>query len=301
MDASFRRKTEITGAAHGSDVLSRDGNDMNINGTHSCLSCVLDRGIRIAFLCGLFLMVSSPASGIEGLPGSTWGNLSHSVQGLTGSSAMGWINQGIDWTTLPGDITFNTYVEYRYRARTKQKEYYNAQGPAIGLEFKKSYFRLGADYYQQRFPKLGETSYNREVYLNGFYDWDLSRPGRSLPLGIVGFPGAVWGNETYFLNGLTGSGVMGWINQGIDWITLPGGIIFNTYVEYRYRARTKQREYYDAEGPAVGLEFKKASFRLGMDYYWEQFPKLGEGEHSHSLEYYLIWYLDWDLLRSKKE
>lgn len=266
---------------------------MKIKGRYSPSTIAPVLWMRTVLLCGLIFFVSTPAQGIEALPGSTWGNLTHSVQGLTGSSGIAWINQGIDWTKLPGDITVNTYVEYRYRARTEQNDYFNSEGPAIGCELKKSYFRLGIDYYWERFPKLDTYSNNREFYLNGYYSWDLHTSRNPLPLGIIGFPGAVWANLTYDINGLTGSSAMGWINQGIDWITLPGGITFNTYAEYRYRARTKQNTYYDAQGPAVGLEFKKSFFRLGMDYYWERFPKLGE--QSHSLEYYLTWYIDWDL------
>jgi hypothetical protein len=156
------------------------------------------------------------------------------------------------------------------------------------------------DYYWVRYPKLGERSSDREFYLNGYYSWDLLNKAQGpVPWGIIGLPGAVWGNATYDIKGLTGSSAMGWINQGIDWITLPGGITFNTYAEYRYRARTKEKEFYNAEGPVVGLEFKKAFFRLGMDYYWERFPQLGE--RSYSLEYYLTWYLDWDLKKVIKK
>jgi hypothetical protein len=259
--------------------------------------------MRIVFLCGMLLAVSIPAQGIEGLPGSSWGYLTHSVQGLTGSGGAGWINQGIDWTTLPGDIIFNTYAEYRFRARTEQKDYYNSEGPAIGCELKKSFFRLGMDYYWERFPELDTYSNTREFYLTGYYNWDLNTSlntsRKPMPLGIIGFPGAVWANLTYDVTGLTGSSAMGWINQGIDWIILPGGITLNTYAEYRFRARTKEKDYYDAEGPVIGLEFKKSFFRLGMDYYWERFPKLGE--QSHSLEFYLTWYVNWDLKRGRRE
>ena len=250
---------------------------------------------------GLFLLWSEPVLAIEALPGSTWGNLPHSVQGLTGSGAAGWINQGIDWTTLPGGITLNTHAEFRYRARKEQKEYYNSEGPAIGLEFKKSLFRLGVDYFWEKLPEWPggvQRSHNREVYLTGFYGWDLYNVNNPNLSGMAGFPGSAWFDLSYDINGLTGSSAMGFVNQGIDWMTLPGGITFNTYAEYRYRGRTKQNQYYNAEGLVIGLEFKKTPFRLGMDYYWERFPKLGE--RSPSLEYYLTWYIDWDLKQVNK-
>ncbi len=48
-----------------------------------------------AALCGILLLIASPAGAIEGLPGSTWGNLTDSFHGYapsTGWSEMGWIN-----------------------------------------------------------------------------------------------------------------------------------------------------------------------------------------------------------------
>ncbi len=261
--------------------------------------------MRSLLLCGFFLIMAKPAQGIEGLPGSTWGTLTYSPNGLTGSGAMGWINQGIDWITLPGDITFNTFAEYRYRHRTKQNQYYDAQGPALGLEFKKSFLRLGFDYYWEVLPEWPggvQRSNSGELYLSGYYDWDLNKSSIINISGIVGLPGSIWAYLNHDARGLTGSGAMGWINQGIDWITLPGGIRFNTYAEYRYRHRTKQNQYYDAQGPALGLEFKKSVLKLGMDYYWESYPEAPPNQpgRSNYLEFYLTWYIDWDLKKLVK-
>ncbi len=260
--------------------------------------------LRVILFCLYTLFLSTPAHGIEGLSGSTWGNLTQSVNGLTGSGAEGWIRQGVDWFSLPGGITFDTYAEYRFRTRTKQQQYYNAQGPVLGLEFKKSSFRLGLDYYWEEYPDWPggtQRSHNREFYLTGYYNWDARKLINLTSSKIVGLPGAVWFNLTYDINGLTGSGAQGWINQGLDWFTLPHDIIFNTYAEYRYRAQTKQREYYNAYGPALGIELKKSYFRLGTDYYWETYPDWpGGAQHSNYLEVYLTWYIDWDLLKSVK-
>ncbi len=244
------------------------------------------------YACWLFLS-STPVLAIEALPGSTWGTLTDNNSSLTGSGSMGWINQGIDWFTLPGGITLDTYVEYRFRHRTKNNQFYDAQGPAVGLELKKWFLRLGTDYYWVNYPKWPEREEDREYYLTGYYDWDVNKLDSMHLSGIKGLPGSIWFNMAYDAKGLTGSGGQGWINQGIDWFTLPGGVVFNTYAEYRYRHRTKENQFYDAQGPALGLEFKKSVFRLGMDYYWENDPKLpGRADY---LELYLTWYVDWDL------
>ena len=112
----------------------------------------------LLFAACCLLFSSVPATAIEGLPGSTWGRASYDATGLTGSGFNGWINQGIDWVKLPGDIIFNTYIEYRYKAREKQDDYYNVYGPAIGLELKKSDFRLGMDYYWEKYPVINQNS-----------------------------------------------------------------------------------------------------------------------------------------------
>lgn len=245
------------------------------------------------FACSLFIAATACAFEVQGLPGSTWGNVNHSTSGLTGSGGMGWVKQGIDWFIIPGDIVVNTFAEYRYRAREKQKTYYNSHGPVLGLELRKSYFTAGIEYYRERFPKLGETSRSRGFYGTWYYDWNVkSKKVRDL-LGVRDLPGSTWGRLYKDINGLTGSGAMGWINQGVNWFTIPGNIIVNTYAEYRYRGRTKEKLYYNAHGPAVGLEFRKDFLRLGVSYYWEKFPELNE--RSNAAGYYLTWHYSWDL------
>ncbi len=266
--------------------------------------CSLRVLVRVMLLCCSLSLIATPARAIEGLPGSTWGNVGDSFHGTApsvGTYGMGWVNQGIDWVTLPGGLVLNTYAEYRYRARAQKKEYYDAWGPAVGVEFKVLYFRLGMDYYWQKFPYWPggvERSNNREYYLTGYYTWDVNKLSGLSTSHVVGFPGAIWFNLTYDAKGLTGSGAMGWIRQGIDWTTLPGGIVFDTFAEYRYRSRTKQYQYYDAQGPAAGIEFRKSPISVGLDYYWETDPSL-PGRFGY-YELYLTWYIDWDLMKLKK-
>lgn len=250
-------------------------------------------GLFIALAASLALADAAFSFDVKGLPGSTWGQVTHDADnGLSGTGVMGFVNQGIDWTTLPGDVVFNTYVEYRYRTRTENRTYYDTQGPAVGLEFKKSFFRLGADYYRERLTALHRSSDSKEIYANVYYEWNLRS---SVPwLGAApALPGSVWAQATYDMSGINGSGAMAFVNQGIDWMTLPGGVVLNTFAEYRYRARTENRTYYDAEGPAVGIEFRKSPFRFGVDYYWEKAPMLHV--NSNKFQYYVSWYYDWDL------
>ncbi|MHB8482604.1 MAG: hypothetical protein ACYDBV_07720 [Nitrospiria bacterium] len=231
------------------------------------------------------------AIAIEGLPGSTWDYLSHDVDSLVGTGAMGFINQGIDWMKLPGGAMLNSYGEFRYRFRSENRTYFDAYGEALGIELRKSSLHLGVDYFWERFPELaGGNSNTFEYYLYGFYDWDLK--GKNIDK-VAGFPGSTWFEVFRDANNLEGNGAMGFINQGIDWVKLPGGVMLNTFEEFRYRFRSENRPYFNAYGEALGVEFKKSIFHLGVDFFWERYPELDAA--SNKVEFYLSWFYDWDL------
>jgi hypothetical protein len=118
-----------------------------------------------------------PALGfdIEGLPGSTWGQASYEKADIAGPGVLGYANQGIDWTTLPGELTLNTFAELRYRFRENNKQFYNAYGPVIGVELRRSPWHIGMDYYWERYPELSETSNRLQFYVSWFHDWDLKK------------------------------------------------------------------------------------------------------------------------------
>lgn len=112
---------------------------------------------------------------------------------------------------------------------------------------------------------------------------------------IEGLPGSTWGQASYEKADIAGPGVIGYVNQGIDWITLPGALTVNTFAEIRYRFRENNKEFYNAYGPVVGMELRHSPWHLGVDYYWEQYSELQE--HSNRFQFYLSWYHDWDLKR----
>ncbi|MEK7825846.1 MAG: hypothetical protein AAB266_05420, partial [Nitrospirota bacterium] len=57
----------------------------------------------LIWILTLMLICSPQARALDyiGLSGSTWGQITHDVDDLVGTGTMGYINQGIDWTTLP--------------------------------------------------------------------------------------------------------------------------------------------------------------------------------------------------------
>ena len=251
--------------------------------------------ISLTFAYGFIVLIMAPllvkqAMAIEGLPGSTWEMISHDVDSLVGTGAMGYVNQGVDWVKLPGGITFNTFAEFRYRVRSENRPYFNAYGEALGIEFKKSIFHLGVNYLWENYPELSDHSNKFQYYLSGYYNWDLKSKNLKF---LKGFPGSTWDYISYDADSFIGAGAMGWVNQGIDWMTLPGGITFNTFAEFRYWLRSENRPYYNAYGQALGFEFKKSIFRLGADFFWETYPELNVV--SNKVQFYLTWFYDWDL------
>lgn len=249
--------------------------------------------IGVILLSTIFFTAHAGALEIQALPGSVWGQTTYDNDGISGSGFMGFMNQGIEWLTLPGDVKLTTFAEYRLRTRAYNKTYYDTRGPAIGIDFKKSIFSFGLAYYWEYFPGLLTTSKNRELYLTWFYDWDLKPKDKDLFLGIKGLPGSNWASLTYDINGLNGSGAQGFINQGIDWFKLPGDVMVNTFVEYRFKTRSQNTKYYNTSGTALGLDFKKSVFHFGVNYYWEKLPELNQT--SNRAQFYAYWFYTWDL------
>jgi hypothetical protein len=125
----------------------------------------------------------SPAQGkptllgipVLGFPTRTWGQFFHSFSNLEGTGTIGWLSQGIDWFSLPEEIVFRTQGTYRWRFRTENELYYNAHGPAVGIELSRRSVQLGFDYSWMTYPSLGTTTNNWEAYLTWYFDWDLKK------------------------------------------------------------------------------------------------------------------------------
>lgn len=239
---------------------------------------------------------SRAMSMIEGLSGSSYGSVVQDLVGSTGLAVSASIQQGIDWFKLPGDITVSTYGEYKYSTRTSEKRYFDASGYGVGVEFKKSDFKLGAEYFWDTFTQQDQTKVTELLYFSWFRDWTKriwSDDEEGSWLKMDALSGSTYGKATHDFAGLTGTSISGYINEGIDWFTLPGAVIFNTYAEYRASFRTKDSRYYNAHGPAVGFEFQKKPFTLGTNCFWQMYPERGIVDRQVGV--YLRWYYDWDL------
>jgi|GEM_PF-1074334 len=112
---------------------------------------------------------------------------------------------------------------------------------------------------------------------------------------VVGYGGSTWGQVTQDFGGLEGLGSMGYVEQGVDWVELPGHTLFRSYADYRWRLRTLNTDYYNERGFTLGSEFQFPIFRLGARYDWSDYTSINENTGSWSL--YLGHYYNWDLSR----
>lgn len=237
---------------------------------------------------------------IVGLSGHSYGNLSHDLRGTNGSNGSVLVQQGIDWVRLPWDVLLRTYGEAWYRGRTWDAQYYDLAGQSAGVELHKSAFKLGFEYAWERYTRQDKSNQGPLLFLGWYRDWYKYMHDESDDAGwfnIRSFSGSTNGRVSQVLGGSTGTTVSGSINQGIDWLTLPGNIMLNTFAEYRFSLRTRDNLYYNAHGPAAGVELQKPPFKAGIEYYREDNPERHLVIPRTSL--YLRWYFDWDLKPGK--
>ncbi len=245
-------------------------------------------------------IVSEMLSPIIGLPGNSFGNLSHDLHEVTGTALSATINQGVDWLKLPWDVILRSYGEIWYRTRTVDSLYYDILGQAVGTELRKSDFRLGAEYISEHYTSQSKRNSGASIFLGWYKEWYKYLYDRSEDAGwfnIQSLSGSTYGKLAHDLTGVTGTGVSGSINQGIDWLRLPGNILLNSFVEYRYSFRTGDNVYYNEHGPVIGTEFQRSPFKAGIENYWEH------NSERHLLNSrtnaYLKWYYGWNLKPDK--
>jgi len=228
-----------------------------------------------------------------GYPGAAYVNASRNFDGLEGSGSQGWVRQGVTWLRVKG-LDLNTYGEYSWRVRTKNKTYYNVYGPGLTVALEKGPFSLGAENTWLRYPKLPATTRNAALFGSWYYVvYRLDGTGRPEELLPLAFPLTTWGKLNYDLHGAEGSGSQGWLKQGIDWAPLGRGWKLNTYAAYNWRLRSKNKTYYNAIGPSVGLDLFKSGVTVGLEYLWQRFPQLHTSTRTANLN--LTWFYGWNL------
>ncbi|MBE0510564.1 MAG: hypothetical protein IBX49_07530 [Gammaproteobacteria bacterium] len=231
------------------------------------------------------------------LPGSTWGSVDHNLRDQETYVSL-LINQGIDWTVLPGEITVNTFFEYR-AIHNDWQAIYDDDEVVFGAELQRAPFKLGIEYAPARWRGTEGAPSTTNAYLGWYHSWYhfLRRRGSTSwnPLDVDAYDGAVYGRVIHNLDeDITTA--RGFVRQGMDWFTADtwaGEITLNTYAAYRYRLRTRDAFWYNAHGPAIGVELNRSPFSLGIDYMRQYNPRRSTAEHRYGI--YLTWYYDWNL------
>lgn len=101
---------------------------------------------------------------------------------------------------------------------------------------------------------------------------------------VEGLPGYTWGEIRNDFGGRKTVSYL--VNQGVDWVVLPGDIMLNTFIEYRSIDNEWQLLNDDTEG-VVGFDFYHKPFHTGVEYILDHWRDENAGR------YYLSWYHDW--------
>jgi hypothetical protein len=254
---------------------------------------------HLATLALILTFASASASAAwspEGYPGSTWGNIGRDLSAFEGNDTMGKVTQGVHWVTLPGKIPFETYGSYRWRYRTENNRFFDAQGPAAGFSLQKGPFSTGIDLAWKSYPQLDRKNRTFVYYFDWYKSVDFLKvidapPPALLP--AMQLPIASWGSLQHDLDSIEGDIVMGWVKIGISPHPLPYKAKATAYGRYRVRTRTKNNQYFNASGPSVGFELKRAPLTLSVEYAWTTFEILRRETNDVRLE--ANWYIPWDL------
>jgi hypothetical protein len=253
----------------------------------------------LALIATLALQAAAASAAPIGYPGSTWGGFSRDLDNTEGNGTQGWVQQGVDWTKLPGDITVNTAGAFYWRFRNKNQPFYNASGPAVIGRLVKGPVALGMEFFWQRYAELDHNAKNFSLFGSWYDKWELGKSlaNRSF---LIGAPFSTWGRLSYDIYDVDGVGSQGWVEQGIDWVKVKG-VTVNTFAAYRWRLRTENERFYNTHGPAVGFRLKRYPFDLVLDYSWRNYPDNGafNQRNFRNFELDFNWFFGWDL-KSKK-
>jgi hypothetical protein len=258
-----------------------------------------------ALAAAILILTASavPARAWEPLayPGSTWGNVGRDLSGFDGNFTSGFVQQGVDWFALPGKLVFDTYGGYSWRARTSNQQFFDVNGPYAGASLSRGPFKVGGEYAAQTYPLLDQTTHDYILYGSVYKSADLS-PWTGLPSWdahkALAVPATVWARVEKDFNGIEGFGSIGWVEQGVDWTKLPGGVTFETFGAFRWILRSLNDQYYDEYGPALGVQLKRGPLDLDLEYAWRYYPHLREYQNGPQI--FLTWYFDWDLAKLRR-
>jgi hypothetical protein len=128
------------------------------------------------------LVVPSVTFGLEGFPGSTWGELRLEVPrtGKEDAILQGWIRQGIDLKRWSDQTHLYVYGTVRYTWDSQQNPWWNDVAPGGGIAFdtnlgKQFPVTWGVEYLWDRFFVEPHTEDKVVLYMNWYGWWDFQK------------------------------------------------------------------------------------------------------------------------------
>ena len=261
--------------------------------------------VVFAVIC---LALPSVGHALEGLPGSTWGDLHWEIPDSGDSNVIleGWIRQGIAWKKWrSGTASFqlNTYLTARYKWDSEGLDWNNYLGPGAGVAIEMyrpdgPLFSWGVEHIYQMNYRSSDQEPKTALFMNWYHWWDM---------GSGGYPGSTWGDLRWEIpnTGATNVILDGWIRQGIVWKRWEDGrtnFILNPYLKVRYKLDSEGLDWNNYVGPGAGLAIDMESpegplVSWGIEYSWEK--NLQSGSDANRVELYMRWYAWWGLMRKE--
>jgi len=249
---------------------------------------------------------SPPAAlAIEGLPGSTWGDLHLDVPS-SGSADLileGWIRQGVAWARWGAgetDFLLQTYATLRYKWDSEGLDWNNYLGPGAGLALDLRapggpLVSWGVEYVHQWNDRSGGSQPYTAPFMNWYHWWEIRQRD---------WPGSTWGDLRWQIpnSGPSNLILQGWIRQGwvMSWWELGSQtFLLGPYLRLRYNVDSEGLSWNNTLGPGVGLAVDMDRPRgpllsCGVEYSWEKALRAAGGVHRATV--FVRWYAWWDLL-----
>jgi hypothetical protein len=267
----------------------------------------MSASVRPAAAVALALtLASAPASAIEGLPGSTWGDLYWDVPSRGDENVVleGWVRQGVAWRRWSvgrAKLVLQTYGTVRYRWDSLGLDWNHYVAPGVGAAVDLALPRMpaltaGVEWVDQWNTRSGGTTPYAAVFVDWYHAWELSRGD---------WPGSTWGDIRWQLPSDAREDLVaeGWVRQGVvlqRWRWDPRALVLGPYVRVRWKLDTLGLDWNNYAGPGVGLGLDLDGVKgfqpgVGVEYAWER--NLASSGSVHRVELVARWYGWWDLRR----
>jgi hypothetical protein len=260
----------------------------------------------LAAVAAASALAPGAAAGIDGFPGSTWGDLYWELpsEGRQDAVLEGWIRQGVAWHRWAAGsarLVLQTYGTVRYRWDSLGLDWNNHVTPGVGLALDLSLPRMpavtvGVEAVDRWNTRSGTTTPCAALFANWYHSWGF--------LG-GGWPGATWGDVRWEIPSDAREDLIaeGWLRQGVvleRWRRGDLAVVVSPYALVRWKVDTLGLDWNNRLGPGAGLALDLDGVKglqpgLAVEYAWER--NLVSAGSVHRLDLVARWYGWWDLSR----